>query len=189
MRRKRGGTMKTEPPSGLTSPRNSKRQAEPALAGSSKSAGGPAFRKAELARFLVRARQAAGLRGRVDLMLADDATLAQLNRDYRNKNKPTDVLSFPAMAVPGSRSQSAGDVAISIETAERQAAEQGHSLEDELKVLLLHGVLHLAGHDHETDDGAMRRLEMRLRRQLGLPRGLIERTARPASPTVRRKSA
>jgi hypothetical protein len=77
MRRKRGGTMKTEPPSGLTSPRSSKRQAEPALAGSGKSAGGPAFRKAELARFLVRARQAAGLRGRVDLMLADDATLAQ----------------------------------------------------------------------------------------------------------------
>jgi probable rRNA maturation factor len=154
-----------------------------------KPAGGPSFRKTELARFLVRARQAAGLRGRVDVLLAGDATIAALNRDFRRKNKPTDVLSFPAMTVPGQRNYAAGDLAISLDTAARQAQEHGHSLEDELKVLLLHGVLHLSGHDHERDDGEMRRLEQRLRRQLALPAGLIERSVPPNAPAARRRTA
>jgi probable rRNA maturation factor len=153
-----------------------------------KVAGGPAFRKTELARFLVRARRAAGLRGRVDLMLADDAALAQLNLQYRHKNQATDVLSFPAMAMPGSRVVSAGDLAISLETAARQAEAHGHSLEEELKILVLHGVLHLAGHDHEMDDGAMLRLERKLRRELELPTGLIERVE-SAAKVSRRKTA
>jgi probable rRNA maturation factor len=144
-----------------------------------KLAGGLSFRKTELARFLVRARQAAGLVGRVDVLLATDATLAQLNRDFRHKDTPTDVLSFPAAQVPGARNTAAGDLAISLETAARQAEAQGHPLEDELKILLLHGVLHLRGHDHEVDNGAMRRLETKLRRQLDLPPGLIERARTP----------
>jgi len=164
-----------------------------ARASQPKATGGPAFRKTELARFLLLARKAAGLRGRVELLLADDAALAELNRTFRRRNKPTDVLSFPAMAMPGQRSAPAGDLAISVETAARQAAEHGHSLEAELKILILHGVLHLAGHDHETDNGQMLRMEQRLRRQLGLPVGLIERaspTATPiAAPMARRRTA
>jgi probable rRNA maturation factor len=143
--------------------------------------GGPKvgkFSRTELARFLVRARRAAGLAGRVEVLLAGDETLARLNRDYRKKSVATDVLSFPALVVPGHAARVAGDLAISIDTAARQAEAQGHALEDELKILILHGVLHLAGHDHERDDGEMRRLEQRLRRTLGLPAGLIERAAK-----------
>jgi probable rRNA maturation factor len=136
------------------------------------------FSRTELARFLVRARRAAGLTGRIEVLLAGDDTLARLNREYRKKNEATDVLSFPALLVPGAKARVAGDLAISIDTAARQAEAHGHSLEDELKILILHGVLHLAGHDNERDDGAMRRLEQRLRRALGLPTGLIERAAK-----------
>jgi probable rRNA maturation factor len=135
--------------------------------------GGPTFSKTELARFLVRARKAAGLRGRVEVLLAGDTTLARLNRTYRKLNKSTDVLSFPALNVSGL----AGDLAISVDTAARQAETHGHRLEDELKILILHGILHLAGHDHDTDDGEMQRMERRLRRELKLPAGLIERAA------------
>jgi probable rRNA maturation factor len=135
------------------------------------------FSKTELARFLVRARRAAGVPGRIEVLLAGDDTLTRLNREYRRKNVATDVLSFPALVIPGHASRVAGDLAISIDTAARQAEAHGHELEDELKILILHGVLHLAGHDHERDDGEMRRLEQRLRRQLDLPAGLIERAA------------
>lgn len=142
----------------------------------SKPSGGLSFRKTELARFLARARRAAGLRGRVDLLLTDDAAIAELNAKFRRKNRPTDVLSFPAVELPGARVAAAGDIAISLETAARQAHAAGHSVEDELKILLLHGVLHLRGHDHASDNGEMRKLERRLRRQLGLRAGLIERS-------------
>lgn len=130
-------------------------------------------RRRELARFLRDAIEAAGLEGDVGVLLAGDAEIRALNRQYRGKDKATDVLSFPA-ADP--QSGIAGDLAISLETALRQAEERHETLEMEIKVLLLHGLLHLAGYDHETDDGAMHRKEARLRRKLGLAPALIERT-------------
>lgn len=135
------------------------------------------LRKAELARFLRQAQLAAGLRGRVDVLLGDDAALRRLNREFRRKDAATDVLSFPALANVGA-GKVAGDLAISLDAAARQAEEHGHTLEDAVKILLLHGVLHLAGHDHESDNGEMRRRETELRNALGLPAGLIERVAR-----------
>jgi probable rRNA maturation factor len=148
------------------------------------------FSRRELERFLARARSAAGLKGSVGLLLADDATLKALNCNYKRKNKSTDVLSFPAADGPQHERRMAGDLAISVETAERQAAEHGHSLAAELKILVLHGVLHLTGQDHERDGGAMERKERRLRRKLGLPEGLIERAGKTGSDLTmkRRKS-
>lgn len=141
--------------------------------------------KAGLARFLNRARTAVGLDGAIDVLLADDATLKRLNRTFRGKNKATDVLSFPAGATTvffgePDGPELAGDLAISLETAARQAAQYGHSLRDEVRVLLLHGVLHLAGLDHETDSGEMAAREAELRRKLGLATSLIARTSEPA---------
>jgi probable rRNA maturation factor len=110
--------------------------------------------------------------------LATDATVRDLNRRFRGKDEATDVLSFPAKPLQNTKpaERVAGDVAISVETARRQAAEQGHALATEIKVLILHGLLHLAGYDHETDAGKMQRRERKLRERLGLPQGLIERT-------------
>jgi len=138
--------------------------------------------KAVLARFLKRAREAAGLDGEVYVLLADDATLKRLNKTFRGKNKATDVLSFPAGASTvffgdPEAPELAGDLAISLETAARQAKRFGHSLQDELKVLMLHGTLHLAGFDHEIDAGEMETREAELRQELGLPTGLIARAA------------
>jgi probable rRNA maturation factor len=132
-----------------------------------------------LARFLREAQSAARLRGQVTVLLTTDATIRRLNRQFRGKNKATDVLSFPADA-PGPV-KIAGDLAISITTAQRQADDLHHSLGIEIKVLMLHGLLHLAGYDHETDKGEMARREQRLRAKLRLPHGLIERTTRPAT--------
>lgn len=137
-----------------------------------------------LSRFLNRARAAVGLSGEVDVLLADDATLRRLNKTFRGKNKATDVLSFPAAGsdpeMPSHSDQEiAGDLAISLETAARQATAYGHSLRDEVRILLLHGLLHLSGLDHETDTGEMAAREAELRRQLRLPNTLIERVTRP----------
>lgn len=123
-----------------------------------------------LARFATRAQRAAGTRGEVDILLTHDAEIHRLNREFRGKDAATDVLSFPAAAP-----QAGGDIAISVTTARRQAKSAGHELSTEIKVLILHGMLHLAGYDHESDHGQMRRREQLLRRQLGLPAGLIER--------------
>ncbi|MGZ5154765.1 MAG: rRNA maturation RNase YbeY [Burkholderiales bacterium] len=114
------------------------------------------------------------MRGQVTVLLTTDAAIRRLNRQFRGKNKATDVLSFPASA-PGPL-KIAGDLAISVPTALRQADERGHSLGVEIKVLMLHGLLHLAGYDHETDKGEMARREQKLRAKLRLPHGLIERT-------------
>ena len=132
----------------------------------------PSGTRQALARFLTRTQKAVGIEGEVTVLLADDARLKALNRSFRGKNKPTDVLSFPA-ATNGEGV--AGDIAISVETAARQAAEHGHTLPEELRILLLHGVLHLAGFDHEADEGEMRAREQELRSKLRLPTGLIER--------------
>ena len=131
-----------------------------------------------LSAFLRQAQSAARLRGQVTVLLTTDAAIRRLNRQFRGKNKPTDVLSFPAGGVGAE--QIAGDLAISVPTALCQAIERGHSLSTEVKVLILHGLLHLAGYDHETDTGQMARRERLLRARLGLPHGLIERTIKPS---------
>jgi len=110
-------------------------------------------------------------RGSVTIALVPDARVQALNREFRNKDTPTDVLSFPA-GEPGQL----GDVVIAVGVARRQAKAAGHALGTELRVLALHGLLHLLGYDHEQDDGRMERLERRLRRAGGLREGLIERS-------------
>jgi probable rRNA maturation factor len=130
-----------------------------------------------LARFLTQARAAVRLRGQVSVLFTTDAMQRRLNRRFRSKNSSTDVLSFPANSnIPGA-GEMAGDLSISVPMAQRQAAQQGHALGTELKVLILHGLLHLAGYDHETDTGQMARRERTLRARLRLPGGLIERVA------------
>jgi probable rRNA maturation factor len=139
----------------------------------------------ELARFAGLAVKAAGCSGPVSVLLTNDDRIQELNREFRRKNSPTDVLSFPAVAWEfegNHKIKSAGDLAISLETASRQAENLGHSLATEVRVLILHGALHLAGYDHETDSGEMARREIRLRRQLGLASGLIERSVTRARP-------
>jgi probable rRNA maturation factor len=141
-----------------------------------------------LTRFLNEARAAVRLRGQVTVLLTSDVEIRRLNRQFRGKNKATDVLSFPALEmVAGVVSDLAGDLAISVETARRQAHEQGHSLAIEIKVLMLHGLLHLAGYDHETDHGEMARRERLLRGRLGLPQGLIERASHAGTKRPRDK--
>jgi probable rRNA maturation factor len=112
----------------------------------------------------------AGARGTITVAVVPDGRVRELNRRYRRKHVPTDVLSFPADE-PGDL----GDVVIALGVATRQAAAAGHSLTTEFRVLALHGLLHLLGYDHERDDGEMRRLERRLRLRGGLREGLIER--------------
>ena len=129
-------------------------------------------RRRELTRFLREALDAVALQGEVSVLLTGDAEIRAYNRQYRGKDKATDVLSFPAAEQAAGV---AGDLVISLETAYREAQEQGHPLDTEIRILLLHGLLHLAGYDHEQDDGTMQRTERRLRRRLGLPAGLIER--------------
>lgn len=130
---------------------------------------------AALARFLLRAKTAAGLHGQVNVLITTSHELQELNRRFRGKNEPTDVLSFPAIAADGF----AGEIAISAEIAAHNARRLGHGAAEEVKILALHGVLHLAGYDHERDRGEMARREERLRKQLGLPSGLIERVHAP----------
>jgi probable rRNA maturation factor len=116
--------------------------------------------------------------------ITNDAELQSMNAQFRGKDYPTDVLSFPQVHAPIRRvardlknAQSLGDIAISIQRARAQAHERNHPIEDEIRILMLHGVLHLLGMDHESDSGRMRRAEIRWRRKLGLPPGLIERGA------------
>jgi probable rRNA maturation factor len=112
-------------------------------------------------------------RGNVTVALVPDRRIQELNRSYRGVDKATDVLSFPADE-PGML----GDVVIARGVARRQAVGAGHDLPTELRVLALHGLLHLLGYDHEHDGGRMARLEARLRRKGGLREGLIERARR-----------
>lgn len=137
--------------------------------------------KPALERFLRRARLAAGLKGTVNVLVTSSPALRAMNRQFLGTNKPTDVLSFPP-AETGLRAARpfAGDVAVSADIARENGARLGHSIADEIKILVLHGVLHLAGFDHERDNGEMARKELQLRRKFRLPLGLIERVgARP----------
>ena len=122
---------------------------------------------AQLQRFARRAQKLAEVQGEVDILIASNKRLRDLNRRFRRRNKPTDVLSFLR--------PSGGDIAISAQIAFDNAQRYGHSLASELKILVLHGMLHLAGYDHESDNGHMARAEARLRSQLKLPASLIDR--------------
>jgi probable rRNA maturation factor len=133
--------------------------------------------KRDLNRFLAAAAEALGLAGEFSVLLTGDDRLRALNLQFRGMDKPTDVLSFPAL--PEAEAEiggGGGDLAISLETASVQAANYGHTLQMEVKILILHGLLHLAGYDHERDRGQMRRRETRLRKQFALPAGLVERS-------------
>jgi len=136
-----------------------------------------------LDRFVARAKRAAGLRGAVTILVTSSRELRRLNQRFRGKDKPTDVLSFPAEMI--SRGRFAGDVAISADIAAQNARRLGHSPAEEVKILVLHGLLHLAGYDHEADNGTMAKRESRLREQLGLPVALIERTQKAPAPSGR----
>jgi probable rRNA maturation factor len=140
-----------------------------------------------LNRFLAEAQAVVRLKGEVSVLLTTDAAIRKLNTQFRHKNKATDVLSFPAEGIGAE--EIAGDLAISVPTARRQAVEQGHPLSTEIKVLILHGLLHLNGYDHETDDGKMARRERLLRGKLGLPQGLIERAETPKKPRPSKATA
>ena len=133
-----------------------------------------------LEEFLQKVSEAIGLGPEcVAVCLIGDGEMARLNETYRKKKGPTDVLSFPAEEESGkpgalrqrvrrARGKCLGDIAISPRVARRNAKALGRRLPEELKVLILHGVLHLLGYDHETDRGEMERVEMRLRRKLGI---------------------
>lgn len=130
--------------------------------------------EASLQRFVANARRAARVPGEVHVLVISSRRMQTLNRQFRGKDQPTDVLSFPAL--PEVVHDFAGDIVICANIAAANARRLHHDVAQELKVLILHGVLHLAGHDHESDNGQMAKLEARLRKQLGLKDGLIERT-------------
>jgi probable rRNA maturation factor len=130
-----------------------------------------------LARFLARVRRAARLKGTVNVLVTSSAEMKSLNRRFRAKDKPTDVLSFPPG--PDAPKQFAGEIAISADIASQNARSLGHSAAEEVKILVLHGMLHLSGYDHECDNGEMARREQQLRAKLRLPSGLIERSHPP----------
>jgi probable rRNA maturation factor len=135
-----------------------------------------------LRRFLLRAQRAAGVTGEVNVLITSNREMQRLNRDFRGKDRPTDVLSFPAPQ--NGHSSLAGDIAISAAIARSNARRLGHPFNTELKILLLHGLLHLAGHDHESDRGQMAAIEQRLRCKLGLPPSLTERNQRTTVSTA-----
>ena len=131
-----------------------------------------------LSRFVLRARQSVGLRGGVNVLVTSSSAMRALNSQFRGKNKPTDVLSFPVRSILSRGKKAfAGEIAISAEMAAQSAARLGHSVALEIKILVLHGILHLAGFDHERDNGEMARKEAKCRRVLRLPVSLTERSA------------
>jgi len=130
-----------------------------------------------LSRFILRARRVVQLSGPVNVLVTSSAAMRSLNLRFRGKNKATDVLSFPALASSRTNGKPslAGEIAISADIALENALRLRHSPALEIKVLTLHGILHLAGYDHERDNGEMARKEAALRRKLRLPSALIER--------------
>ena len=132
-----------------------------------------------LEKFVIDACRAAGLKGTPTLLIANSRRMRRLNAKFRGKDYATDVLSFPS---PSFVEGFSGDIAVSADIAARNARSLGHSTATEVKILALHGILHLAGYDHESDNGEMAKKESRLRQRLGLPAALIERA------TVKRRS-
>ena len=132
--------------------------------------------RSTLERFVLRAKRAVRLRDTVNVLVTNSQELRSLNRQFRGTDKATDVLSFPSPpATIHQARRIAGDVAISADIARDNANLLEHSLAEEIKILVLHGILHLAGFDHEHDHGEMARKESQLRRRLKLPSSLIER--------------
>ncbi len=143
--------------------------------------------RARIRRFAEKLREEVASGRSFTCLLTDDRELRRLNREFLGNDYPTDVLSFPEKeAGDGPPNDSAGtlpgeflgEMAISVIRAREQAVERGHSWEEEIGVLMLHGLLHLLGMDHEKDHGKMARAEARWRKKLNLPSGLIERGRR-----------
>lgn len=134
------------------------------------------FRRAPLEAFAHRLRERVTGRRWFQCLITDDGELQRLNRQFLGKNYPTDVLSFPA-AEGEETSVGLGEIAISYQRARGQARVFGHSVSDEIRILMLHGALHLMGMDHERDRGAMARAESAWRNKLDLPASLIERAS------------
>ncbi len=108
----------------------------------------------------------------IELILTTDEEIRKLNKLYRNIDKPTDVLSFPLENLPG---MPLGSIVISLDTAKEAAEKFGHSLNDEIKLLFIHALLHLLGYDHEIDNGEMRQKEKEIIEKFNLPKSLIIR--------------
>jgi probable rRNA maturation factor len=140
------------------------------------------LRASSLERFVRRARRELRLRDSVDVLVTSSADLRALNRQFRGKDKTTDVLSFPSPRMVRKPVRVAGELAISLDIARENAYHLGHSVAEEVKILVLHGILHLAGFDHERDHGEMARDETRLRQKLHLNGGLIERSRTSEQP-------
>jgi len=134
----------------------------------------PRFSRREIAEFVRRVLIALRVDDdihEVSIAIVDDEAMRNLNRKFRRKNKTTDVLTFPADesdADPNAKGRPLGDIVISIDQARRQATEQKHSLATEVRYLILHGILHALGYDHETDNGEMNALEIEVRAKVGL---------------------
>ncbi len=134
----------------------------------------PRFNRREIAEFVRKVLIALRVDddiNEVSIAIVDDDAMRTLNRQFRRKNKTTDVLTFPADASdadPQAHGRPLGDIVISIDQARRQAADQRHSLPTEVRYLILHGILHALGYDHETDDGEMNALELEVRGKVGL---------------------
>jgi probable rRNA maturation factor len=143
----------------------------------------PDVRERALALFAGKAQRAVGLCGDVVIFATANEEMQRINREYCGKDEPTDVLTFPSLSP-----KLLGDIAISVEIAAANAAELGHSTETEVKILILHGLLHLAGYDHESDNGDMQVRETELRQRFKLPTGLIERAHAGAPPSSERSS-
>jgi probable rRNA maturation factor len=131
-----------------------------------------AIHRAELTRFASRLARSVAERRPFSCLITDDAGMRELQRHHRGKDKTTDVLSFPS-----ADSRWLGDLAISYDRARAQAREHGHTIQTETSILMLHGVLHLIGMDHERDSGEMAARERELRSRFHLPAGLIDRSA------------
>jgi len=134
----------------------------------------PRFSRREIAQFVRKVLIALRVDddiNEVSIAIIDDDAMRTLNRQFRKRNKTTDVLTFPADASdadPQAHGRPLGDIVISADQARRQAADQRHSLPTEVRYLILHGILHALGYDHETDDGEMNALEVEVRSTVGL---------------------
>ena len=162
----------------MTSRRRSRRSSSAIAVAVTDARGRPVAGGAALGRWLAR-HAPPGARGHLTIAIVTDATMRRLNRQFRGRDKVTDVLSFPpeaaARPASGPKRVFLGDLAIAKGTAALQARQLGHPVQTELRILALHGLLHLLGYDHETDRGEMGRLEDQLRQRAGLPAGLIAR--------------
>ena len=134
----------------------------------------PRFSRREIGAFtskVLLALRKGGAISDVSIAFVDDASMQQLNKRYRRRNRTTDVLTFPAdesYADPRATKRPLGDIVISVDQARRQALDERHSLATEVRYLILHGVLHALGYDHETDHGEMNALELKVREKVGL---------------------